>query len=101
MPTLSLDDYVHARTRNYFEKGQEWDDTAQNRQLLAAYDSACEKSSSFAISSLHAEKVGWSDADQLKIKAGHWQVVVDTLSAVLSMEIDGGKTEILLPDPWE
>jgi hypothetical protein len=67
---------------------------------LAAYGAACERSSTFAVAALSAERGGWRDVEQYKAKAAYWEAVANTLGAVLSMEIDGGREEILLPDPW-
>lgn len=100
MTTLSLAGCTHAISRSDFERDQQWPDTPQNRRLLAAYGAACERSSNCAIAALSAERSGWTDVDQYKAKAAHWETVANTLGAVLSMEIDEGREELLLPDPW-
>ncbi|OPD98669.1 hypothetical protein AO994_30385 [Pseudomonas aeruginosa] len=100
MSTLSLAGCTHAIGRSDFEQNQQWPDTPQNRRLLAAYGAACEKSSNCAVAALSAERGGWSDVDRYKAKAAHWETVANTLGAVLSMEIDEGREEIMLPDPW-
>lgn len=100
MSTLSLAGSAHAISRSDFEPDQEWPDTPQNRRLLAAYGVVCERSSKCAVTALTAERAGWADVAQYKAKAVHWETVATTLGAVLSMEIDGGQEEILLPDPW-
>lgn len=100
MSTLSLAGSTHAISRSDFEQDQQWPDTPQNRHLLAAYTTACERSSSCAVAALSAERGGWNDVEQYKAKAAHWEAVASTLGAVLSMEIDGGREDILLPDPW-
>ncbi|GLO06570.1 hypothetical protein PPUJ20005_05380 [Pseudomonas putida] len=69
--------------------------------MLAAYGVACEKSSVCAVAALNAERGGWTDVDQYKAKAAHWETVANTLGAVLSMEIEMGREEIILPDPWQ
>lgn len=101
MSTLSLEGCTYAVSRADFEPQQLWTDTPQHRSLLAAYEAACQKSSRYAVGALKAERAGWPDAPMCKAKAAHWETVADTLRAVLSMEIDEGKEEILLPDPWE
>lgn len=101
MSTLSLAGSTHAISRHDFEQNQEWPDTPQNRRLLAAYGAACERSSTSAIAALSAERGGWRDVDQRKAQAAHWETVANTLGAVLSMEIEKGREEIILPDPWQ
>ncbi|MBA6105909.1 hypothetical protein [Pseudomonas monteilii] len=101
MSTLSLAGSTHAVSRHDFEQNQEWPDTPQNRRLLSAYGAACERSSTAAVAALNAERGGWTDVDQYKAKAAHWETVANTLGAVLSMEIEKGREEILLPDPWQ
>lgn len=100
MSTLSLAGCTHAISRSDFEQDQQWPDTPRNRRLLAAYGTACDRSSNCAISALSAERGGWTDVDHYKAKAAHWETVASTLAAVLSMEIDEATVEILLPDPW-
>lgn len=100
MSTLSLAGSTHTISRHDFEQNQEWPDTPQNRRLLAAYGSACELSSTSAVAALNAERGGWTDVGQYKAKAAHWETVAETLMSVLSMEIEKGREEILLPDPW-
>lgn len=101
MSMLSLEGLTHAISRADFDRKQEWSDTPQHRRLLDAYEAACRKSSSCAVHALKAERAGWSDAELYKVKAAHWETVADTLGAVLSMEIDDGTEEILLPDLWD
>jgi hypothetical protein len=67
---------------------------------LCQKPAACDRSSNCAVAALSAERGGWTDVDQYKVKAAHWETVANTLGAVLSMEIDEGREEILLPDPW-
>lgn len=100
MSTLSLAGCTHAISRLDFEQDQQWPDTPQNRHLLAAYGAACEQSSNCAIAALTAERGGWRNVEEYKAKAAHWETVANTLGAVLSMEIHGGRESILLPDPW-
>lgn len=101
MSTLSLEGRIHAISRADFERDQTWSDTPQNRRLLSAYEMACEKSARCAIAALRAERAEQPNATQYKAKATHWETVAEILAAVLNMEIDGGRDEILLTDHWD
>jgi hypothetical protein len=101
MSGLSIKDYSHAYAIQFFEADQEWPDSARIRQLLAAYDISCRRAASEARAALLAERSGWEDVALRKARAAHWQSVADTLGSVLSMELDEGGCEVLLPDPWK
>ncbi|EPJ2812903.1 hypothetical protein ACTHGN_006058 [Pseudomonas putida] len=101
MTTLSLEASPHAARRADFERDQKWPDTPQNRRLLAAYETASEKSSRCAVAALKAERADWPNVPQYKAQAAHWETVAETLGAVLGKEIDAGKDEIILTDHWE
>jgi hypothetical protein len=101
MSRLSIKEYSHAYAAQFFEDDQEWPDSERVRRLLVAFDVSCCNAASGARSAILAERVGWADVACRKARAAHWLSVADTLGAVLSMELNEGGNEILLPDPWK